>query len=347
MDGREEIRELISSLNSLSYDDDRQLDAYLAHAKTVIHELFGDYNAYLTCLSYIRFHPISPHSSVEDNVRFWARAKKELRDFLYVMLDDPYLVARALASIEPQNRLTARDHRPAYEINSSLREVIQALRHKVRVDLSNIQVGGAPSIRFEEFKSDGPRTMVKIRIDLRDLYVRERNSRGISPKRFQLPQGGTGAGGVLFFPGINELLNSEVIDNLTHMGVPVIEGEPLTHTNASVQEQLLRHQGISVAVIVLNDNFLAQSVLHADEDQTFGPSLLESFTLGFLVARLGRGRVFALYAESEHYKRPTNYVDVVYVSHDHSGSWKKELSAYFRELRFALRDSPIRQFASS
>lgn len=342
MDKRDKIRDLITSLNSLSFDDDHSLDAYLVRAKKVIHELFGDYNAYLTCLNYIRFHPISPLTSAEENVRFWARAKKELRDFLYVMLDDPLLAPREREPVKVLAIAKEEGEGSICGSSDTVSEVVRAFKHKVRLDLAFARGIDKFVSHPESFSPGGPRPMEKIRIDLRDFFILENRidepSSRCSP--FQLAD--MGFEGVLYLPSRNVSMSNDIVSHLRHSGLPVIEGEPLTPAGASVQEQFLRHAKICTAIVVLNDDHFTYPRAQVDSRRLLGPASSVSFSLGFLVGKLGRKRVIALYTDEEHFKRPTNYFDVVYIAYDQAGSWKRELATYFKELRFSLEEIPER-----
>jgi hypothetical protein len=344
MDKKKKIRSLITSLNALSYDDDKSLDAFLAQAKRTIHELFGEYNAYLTCLSYIRFHPTSTQTSIEDSVRFWARAKKQMRDFLYVMLDDHLLASQ---EHEPQQVLVAvgkGNIEPALSnVNNEISNEANAFSDKALLDFDMNSNLNRASIYSEIRDPLGPRMMEKIRIDLRDLFILERKENEPEPKNSQILGSQKGSGGILFFPSPNIPRSNDILSYLRRMGVAIIEGEALTPAGPSVQEQLLMYPKIIAAILVLNDDHFICPRVQVERTNSFGPAPSVCFSLGFLVGKLGRKRVIVFYPDDEHFKRPTNYFDAVYIAHDQAGSWKKEASAYFRELWFSLDETPSQQ----
>jgi len=91
MDPVTKIKEHIAQLHAVPYDDDARLEVFLNQVKDTIRSLFGSYSQYITYLNSIHFRPVSSLATTEENVRFWALGKKQLRDLLYVILEDPAL----------------------------------------------------------------------------------------------------------------------------------------------------------------------------------------------------------------------------------------------------------------
>jgi len=345
MSRREKIQDLLLSLNTLSFDDDRRLDEYLDKTRAIVQDIFGDFNSYLTCLSYIRFHPISPMSSAEENVRFWARAKKELRDLLYVMLDDPLLFPSEPCRSRVLSHFTDEEPVPRYEIHTDISELMQELKNRVRSDLdlvgslnaatsSKEWIPGAPfAIRRSQ---TGPRTMERVRIDLRDIFILDRGAE--KPKEQRLPALPKDLTKKIFFlPGEGAPINDHVLQLLRLSEATVIEGKPLTPGGPSIQEQFAENHHITTAVMVLSDDCLFQPKLDGEGAPIGGPLPGSCFALGFLVGHLGRKHVIAIYTDDKRFKRPTNYFDAVYIAFDRTGLWKKEVAACLKEHEIGLK----------
>lgn len=180
----------------------------------------------------------------------------------------------------------------------------------------------------------------RIRIDLRDLFILDRKEDKYVKHNAALPSTITPPCGIMFLPSPNLPRSNDILSYLRRIGIPVIEGEALTPAGPSVQEQILMYPKISAAIIVLNDDHFICPRVQIERTSSYGPAPSVSFSMGFLVGKLGRKRVIVFYPDEENFKRPTNYFDAVYIAHDHAGSWKRELSAYFRDLWFAFDQAP-------
>ncbi len=345
MSRRDKIQDLLLSLNALSFDDDRQLDEYLEKTRTVVQEVFGDYNSYLTCLSYIRFHPLSPMSSAEENVRFWARAKKELRDLLFVMLDDPLLYPSEPCRSRVLAQFTDEEPVPRYEIHTEISDLLEEFKNRLRADLE--LVGSVSSTSFQagvqaaplgiRRHQVGPRSIERVRIDLRDLFIMDRGADKAKEQKIPvLPKDLTKR--ILFIPGSGGVrINDDVLLLLRRSEASVVEGEPLTPGGASIQEQFARFPQITAAVMVLSDDCLFQPKMDAENGPAGGPFPASCFALGFLVGHLGRKRVIAIYTDGKRFKRPTNYFDAVYIAYDRTGLWKKEVATCLDEQGIGIK----------
>jgi predicted nucleotide-binding protein len=338
MGRREKIQDLLLSLNSLSFDDDRRLEIFLEKTRINVRDIFGDYNSYLTCLSCIQFYPPSPLSSAEENVRYWAQAKKELRDLLHVMLEDPQLFPSEPCRSRVLAQFTDEEPVPRYEIGADITGLTQELKIRVREDLELAGHVNFASFSFRNSRG-GPRPMERIRIDLRDLFILQKGQ-GSAKEQRALDMSKEMTKRIFFLPGTSASTNSEVFQLLHQSHASVIEGEPLTPGGASIQEQFSRQEQITTAVMVLSDDCLFEPKRDGREAAVDGPLPVYCFALGFLVGHLGRKHVIAIYTDGKRFKRPTNYFDAVYIACDRTGLWKKEVVVCLNEQGIKL-ESPV------
>ncbi|MBF0485271.1 MAG: hypothetical protein HQL16_02025 [Candidatus Omnitrophica bacterium] len=322
---KRQIQELVPLLHAISYDDDRQLDLFLTRLKDVVEEIFGAHSQYMTCLNVIRFRPSSPLASVEDNIRYWARAKKEMRDLLFVMLDDHSL--RSLGHYR-QEELSSQfpDEPPSYELESSFSEIVSALKNRVRVDFSRME----SPLTVPEGRM--PPGLVRVRINLKDMMCIPGDGGDLLPRHFKPQVSSNALKQVFFLPGNNKAMNDDIAGHLTTIGASIVCGETLSFSSPAIHEQVLQCSFLQMAVVVLSEECWTHSRRQGQSVAVPGPSLATSFALGYLLGKLGRDRVVAIYSDGQRFQRPTGYFEVVYIAHNSSGLWKKELAGVLKDV---------------
>ncbi|MBF0122577.1 MAG: hypothetical protein HQL21_04090 [Candidatus Omnitrophica bacterium] len=352
MDLVQKIKDHIIALNSISYDDDTQLELYSSQLKDTFFQIFGPHSQFVTYLNSIRFHPISPVVPVEESVRCWARGKKQLRDLLFVVLEDPVLkdytrwhdrdlgqeaaveVAAAeqiVADVELRATLPHTE-----EISSSLLDVIQAFKNKVKVDIS--LAGEAHSCLWEdeERQVDHIR-MPRVRIDLRHLdLLHDGVETYFVHKASFLPKDRTKK--VLFISSLNSRQDQKVRGFFSATEATLVDVSTQSGIKDHSLDQITQDPSIQMAVFMLSRDSGVSLPEAASLKAGWWPSPVSCFQLGYLLSKLGRRRVIALYEESLEFHRPAGYFDVIYIAMTASGAWRHDLAQYLKEGKIAVKD---------
>jgi hypothetical protein len=353
MDPVTRIKEHIAQLHAVSYDEDMQLEVFLAKVKDTIRSLFGSYSQYLTYLNSIHFRPISALATTEENVRFWAQGKKQLRDLLYVVLEDPALRIYGgwiedmdetpeklledvqLALGHPRSRMFSKA--------TAISEATQSFVEHIRQDMGLARAVDTGRV-IQEIEPPKPpqidvsvSTMSRVRVDLTELYVVDDgveeffvHRSGFFPKDQKKR--------VLLVKGSDLRLNTRAMKFINTTEATLVETESGDLTGNPVQEQIINNGPFEMAVVALAADCWIRSRADGQESAISSPSPLACFQLGYLVSRLGRGRVIVVYEESNKFHRPTGYFDVIYVPMDPAGVWRREISARLQDNNIAVRD---------
>jgi hypothetical protein len=328
------IRDLVTVLHSISYDDTSRLDPFLAQVKDIIRDLFGPYSHYMTCFDLIRFYPpVGRSSSLEEDIRFWARAKRQLRDLFFVMLDDEVL-NEAVREVRkrPQHRaLSSHERRPGYSLallsGISFFDLRSAFKNRVRIDFSKDQ---------STSRVPGPQNALKhmplarVRIDLTGLMcTTDRKGdllpgKGLSAPAFSHRR-------VFFLSGSDQSGSKAVLDYLHSLNLSVVCGDGDHFSSRSLRDQFMDCANPHVAVIVLNEACLAAFQDRGDDVVVRAPGPRSSFALGYLLGKLGRDRVVAVCPSERGFHRPTGFSEVIYVPYGISTPWRKELYGFLRD----------------
>ena len=351
MDPVRRIKDHIVALNSVSYDDDVHLELYLSQLKETLCQIFGVHSQYLTYLNSIRFHPISPVVPVEDSIRCWARGKKQVRDLLFVILDDSALKEceswderelgeEAVVEVATAERIIANAERRADlsrkgEINSSLIDVIRAFKNKARIDMSAAHEMNDRVL--EEERQARASDMPRVRIDLRHLdLLNDGVETYLVHKASFLPK--DSAKKVLFVPSSDPRQNQKVRGFFS-----VTEAILVEETERSLVEKQFSYQAnwdpsIQMAIVVLSGHHWVSWTEETSQRTSWVLSPSSCFQLGYLVSKLGPRRVIALYEESPEFRRPTGYFELIYISMTPSGVWRNDLAQYLKENKVAVKD---------
>jgi hypothetical protein len=353
MDPVIKIKEHIAQLHAVPYDDDTQLDVFLTQVKDTIRNLFGGYSQYITYLNSIHFRPVSALATTEENVRFWAKGKKQLRDLLYVILEDPTLriyggwiedvdeasektmEEEQLALGQPRTRMLAK----ASLISDVTRSFVDRVRHDMESSRS-VETGNV----VQEIEPVKPQAvdrsweaLPRVRVDLSELYVIDDgveeffvHRSGFLPKDQKKR--------ILVVKGGDLRLNARITKFLNTTEATLCETESDGLAGNPVQEQVINNGPFEMAVVALAADCWIRSRTDGQDAAVSSPSPLSCFQLGYLVSRLGRGRVIVVYEESNKFHRPTGYFDVIYVPMDPAGVWRREISARLQDNNIAVRD---------
>ena len=353
MDPVTKIKEHIAQLHAVPYDDDTQLDVFLTQVKDTIRNLFGSYSQYITYLNSIHFRPVSALASTEENVRFWAKGKKQLRDLLYVVLEDPALriygdwsedVDETSEKIIEEEQFSLGPPRSRMVAKASrISEAAHAFVDHVRQDLSLARLTETDSTAQEIEPAKPPAihlsldTLARVRVDLSELYVIDDgveeffvHRAGFLPKDQKKR--------VLLVRGSDLRLNVRITKFLNTTEATLCETESDSLAGNPVQEQIVNNGPFEMAVVALAADCWIRSRSDGQDTAVTSPSPLSCFQLGYLVSRLGRGRVIVVYEESNKFHRPTGYFDVIYVPMDPAGVWRREISTRLQDNNIAVRD---------
>ena len=298
MEPRQGIEELMLALNEISYDDEDAFEQYLSRLRETVSALFGRHHPYATCLGYLGFRSSGRLLSVEENVRGWANAKREIRALLGVILQDALLGCGQPVTFDD-------------------------LSFQEDVDPSGENPPEALDIEVASSAHPEMATMSRVRIDLRDLFIMQKGSERFYKKNYSAAQDPCQT--VLVLLSGDDILNDKVVSFLLEADARVIKAGG-GFGNPSVQERINEYPGIASAVVVLADDC---SMCHKADDgqRTFlAPSLLSCFEFGLLVGKMGRQRVLAVYEEDVSFRKPTGFFDALYVVVDDQDCWKDEVA---------------------
>ena len=130
----------------------------------------------------------------------------------------------------------------------------------------------------------------------------------------------------IFVSGIDNSINSSVRVFLQKLGLQTFISTSERRHSESVMEQFQTNNNeFDFAVVILStDEVLVQKGQTAE--QGMWVSHQETiFELGFLVGKLGKSKVAVFYEESDRFKRPTEFFDLLYTDFDRHGHWQKRL----------------------
>jgi predicted nucleotide-binding protein len=143
---------------------------------------------------------------------------------------------------------------------------------------------------------------------------------------------------VLLVRGSDLRLNARITKFLNTTEATLCETESDSLAGNPVQEQIVNNGPFEMAVVALAADCWIRSRTDGQDTAISSPSPLSCFQLGYLVSRLGRGRVIVVYEESNKFHRPTGYFDVIYVPMDPTGVWRREISTRLQDNNIAVRD---------
>ncbi len=346
------INEYIVTLNSVSYEDDARLEAYFLQLKETLSQIFGIHSQYITFLSSIRFHPISPVAPAEESVRCWARGKKQLRDLLFVVLDDPALKGyesldereleqEAVVEVAAAERIVADVERRADvsqpgEISSSLIDIIRAFKNKVRVDMAAADRMNEDVLAEGRWRAN--LDMPRVRIDLRHLdFLDDGVETYLVHKAAFLPK--DSAKKVLFILSSDLRQNQKVRGFFSSTEAMLVEATPCSAAKSYFFDQLDGDSSIQMAIVVLSADCRVSLTGQGAQGEIWSPSPSSCFQLGYWVSKLGPRRVIALYDESSEFRRPTGFFEVVYVPMTPSGVWRNDLAKCLKDNKIAVKDA--------
>ncbi len=299
MGPRQRIEDLMLALNEIPYDDDIAVEQYFSRLKETISSLLGAHNPYVTCLGYLGFRPSGRPLSVEESIRRWAGAKRELRALLSVMLQDPSLEQ---AHPEMAEEILLEENRISLE-EVPQQEDLLPRTIPVQVDITRLS---------------------RIRIDLRDLFIMEQGAERFYRQTRLSPQGEKNK--VLVLLSGDDILNEKILTFLQGAGVEVIKAGGGIG-NPSAQERMKEYPKVSSAVVVMAGDCSIDNKEDGGRMGFLTPAPLNCFEFGLIVGRLGRQRVLAVYQETPVFKRPTGFFDAIYLTIDEQGFWKDEMTA--------------------
>jgi hypothetical protein len=353
MDPVTKIKEHIAQLHAVPYDDDARLEVFLTQVKDTIRSLFGSYSQYITYLNSIHFRPVSSLATTEENVRFWALGKKQLRDLLYVILEDPALriyggwiedseenTEKLLEDVQlalghPRGRMFSKAAVIAEATESFVDHIRQDMGLSRSVDTGRVvQVVEPPKVLPVDRSLN---KLQRVRVDLTELYVVDDGVEEFFVHRSSfLPKDQKKR--ILLVKGGDLRLNGRVAKFMNTTEATLVETDSGDMAGNPVQEQIINNGPFEMAVVALAADCWIRSRADGQESAVSSPSPLACFQLGYLVSRLGRGRVIVVYEESNKFHRPTGYFDVIYVPMDPAGVWRREISARLQDNNIAVRD---------
>ena len=301
------IKDHIVALNAVSYDDEPGLDAFLSEIQETIRIYFTDRSQYVTFLGAICFRPVSVFPTPAEAVLCWGRAKKQLREFLLVMLAD------AKGKYADQRAEGVSANFPESELEEAERIVS---RH----------IGGGGDLS----------TLARVRIDLRDINILDDRvekylKRGTDPVLKKT------MGPVLFFSGRDEGLNKVLAEHLARVDAQVVQIPSVYHSGLSIQEQFMVYPDAQMVIVALGEDCWLSVNGTGEIAEISSPAPGVCFGLGYLSGRLGRSRVVALYRDKSSFRRPTDFFELFYIPVDKSHNWRHELTLRFKQNRIGFK----------
>lgn len=351
MDPVKKIKDHIVALNDVSFEDDVRLERYLSTLRALLTRLFGSHSQYMTYLNSVRFHPVSAVAPLEEGVRSWAAAKKQVRDLLFVLLDDPVIrgyeswdereieqgasgtVAAAERIVQNAERQAACSRRK--DVSASLGDVVRAFRNKVRVDMSFADQMN--SHVFAERPREEDRPLPRVRIDLTQLdFLHD----GVEPylvhRSVYLPKNKFRKALVVLSSDLS--LNQRVRGALAATELSLVETDQRSLLARGLSSREDGEPLWEAAILILSSS--SQEMVSGDRaGRPFRElSVAASFQAGYLAARLGQGRVLLVFEGDEEAFRPSGPFDLRYIPVNPSGGWRNDLLSSLKGIGVKVKD---------
>lgn len=344
MNNKTKIELLIDLAKGMEYRDDAQLETFLEQASIAIRNIFGwNNNKYWPYFENIRFKPASFFASEYEYQKSWRKGKRQMIDLLEAMLTDSNLEDNVYKASDFPEEQKKQEAGLIDDIKEIEEEIAVSLEEEEKNDetqqkMESLLISLTQTI--DEFKN----TVVKDVSANQESLVNEKKQDDLSEEdSYQerlitpglaeelsnrvddtSPFAGTR---VFYVPGLNDAMNVQIYRFLTDHHLQLVVGDDPQQTRRSIAEQFNEFTNIQFAIVVLSgDNFM-YSKLQTPTHAHLVPGQNVVFELGYLVGKLGRDRVIALYEEGDQIKRPTGFFDVFYIPYAQEGVWHHELRA--------------------
>ena len=131
----------------------------------------------------------------------------------------------------------------------------------------------------------------------------------------------------VFVTGLDNQINSSMRVFLQKLGLETYNAHGERPNSEFIVEQFQLHNNqFDFAVVVLSPEEVMCQKFQTLEQGLWVTRQETIFELGFLVGKLGKGRVAVIYEEGPtRFKRPTEYFDLLYTPFDTTGLWQKRL----------------------
>ena len=302
---KNKIQQLIEQAQTLPYRQDDRLESFLFKLKETIQNIFGASSQYLTYLQKIRFKPASFFSSEMEYIKSWHNGQEETVNLLRDILNDPQLnqTNPAQSRLPSLFKKLSEPAKPAIPDPQKVEDIRQSLSNTID-SFKNTVLNSLHQPHFND------------RFDAHPL----KEEKGVDQKK-QTRR-------VVVITGGQQRLNTLAYEFLKRVNVEVAALDQWPHTDQSIIELFKEDGRFDFALVVLSPDFY---VYPKDQSPLAARLMVKPeivFQLGFLVGKLGRNRVVALYEEMDDFKRPTNYFEILYIPvDDHEGKnyWQNEL----------------------
>ncbi len=126
--------------------------------------------------------------------------------------------------------------------------------------------------------------------------------------------------------GHDEEMKQSVARTLERLNLEPIILHEQPDGNKAILEKFKEYSDVSFAVIILSPDDFAYP---RDEDQSKGKFRARQnviMELGFLLAKLGREKIFILCRHDDNFEMPSDYSGILYTPYDNAGYWKYKMA---------------------
>jgi len=130
---------------------------------------------------------------------------------------------------------------------------------------------------------------------------------------------------VLVVYGHDTDMKTEVVSILNKLKFEVILNQAKGDSSRPLNKRAKEFKDVSFVVVILYPDDVAY---HHQQNQAYAQLRAVQnlvFEFGFWLGKFGRDRVFVLFHEKKKFRLPSDYSDAIYVRHDSTNLWIKEL----------------------
>ncbi len=136
---------------------------------------------------------------------------------------------------------------------------------------------------------------------------------------------------VFIVHGQDEKMKEAVARMLEGIGLEGIILHKKANQGRTIIEEFVDYSDVSFAIVLLSPDDMAYEKQQSPNEAKFRARQNVIFELGFLIGKLGREHVLAIYDELKDFEMPSDYAGVLYIPYDNAGNWRfqivKELKA--------------------
>ena len=159
------------------------------------------------------------------------------------------------------------------------------------------------------------------------LTITEKN---LEPAQSAMPASTSKPRRIIVVSGTDAAMKQALVGALTKLWlVPVVLHEEPSH-GRKIVERFEDYSDVGFAVVLLSPDDYVYPKSEEASKRKLSPQQDVIFTLGFLLGKLGKGKVLVFYRESENFVFPADFEGVKFAAFDERDSWKLAL---IRELK--------------